>query len=66
MSDAFPIDDASRTKEQIAELEAERTKGYTERFKSVPKFTCSDCPLTPTCYFAFDWYNTDGDCLAEK
>lgn len=29
-------------------------------------FTCDDCPAKNTCDFAFDLYNTDGDCLAEK
>jgi len=28
--------------------------------------TCEDCGLNGTCEFAWDLYNTDGDCLAEK
>lgn len=28
--------------------------------------TCQNCPINDTCEFAFDPYNTDGDCLAEK
>lgn len=28
--------------------------------------TCQDCGLNGTCEFAWDHYNTDGDCLAEK
>ncbi len=30
------------------------------------KYTCDDCPAAATCNYAFDDYNTDGDCLAEK
>lgn len=29
-------------------------------------FTCADCPLVKKCVFAYDPYNTDGDCIAEK
>lgn len=28
--------------------------------------TCWDCTSKDTCEFAFDAYNTNGDCLAEK
>lgn len=28
--------------------------------------TCNDCPNKKTCPFAFDPFNTDGDCLALK
>lgn len=29
-------------------------------------FTCSECGAAPVCPLAFDYYNTDGDCLMEK
>jgi hypothetical protein len=32
----------------------------------IQDFTCYDCPLYRTCDLAFDPYNTNGDCLAEK
>lgn len=32
----------------------------------VHAFTCDDCPARHKCELAFDPYNTDGDCLAEK
>lgn len=32
----------------------------------IEAFTCDECPAKKTCQFAFDPYNTDGDCLAEK
>jgi MoaA/NifB/PqqE/SkfB family radical SAM enzyme len=30
------------------------------------RYTCNDCPDKEVCEFAFDLYNLDGDCLAEK
>ena len=30
------------------------------------KFTCFECGAEPTCPYAWDHYNTNGDCLAEK
>lgn len=29
-------------------------------------FTCDTCDHAPRCLYAFDAYNTDGDCLASK
>lgn len=31
-----------------------------------PKFTCDGCPHAPTCEYVYDFYNTNGDCLALK
>lgn len=28
--------------------------------------TCVSCGAREECEFAYDWYNTDGDCLQEK
>lgn len=28
--------------------------------------TCDLCERNETCEFAFDWYNTNGDCLESK
>lgn len=30
------------------------------------QFTCADCSLVKKCVFAYDPYNTDGDCIMEK
>jgi hypothetical protein len=30
------------------------------------RLSCLDCSSWRTCEYAFDPYNTDGDCLAEK
>lgn len=37
--------------------------GYTQ---TVDVFTCANCDIVKQCEFAFDPYNTDGDCLADK
>jgi hypothetical protein len=29
-------------------------------------FTCDNCKAAPRCKLVFDWYNTNGDCIAEK
>ena len=40
--------------------------GYDEFYKWDRTFTCDHCISVHKCVFAFDAYNTDGDCLAEK
>lgn len=35
-------------------------------FIPIERYTCYDCCLWQSCEFAFDLYNTDGDCLMEK
>jgi len=30
------------------------------------KYTCDECSITRTCTLAYDLYNTNGDCLADK
>lgn len=32
----------------------------------VSSITCEDCPHNDDCEWAWDLYNTDGDCLAMK
>ena len=32
----------------------------------IDSMTCSKCASSETCEYAFDAYNTDGDCLAIK
>ncbi len=49
----------------MAEIEV----GSRERMKEIMKgqnCTCEGCPSEETCEWAYDPYNTDGDCLAEK
>ena len=37
-----------------------------EDFLILEKCTCSKCSGAKTCEYAFDGYNTNGDCLAIK
>lgn len=58
--------DPERTAEQLAQMRAEteeqlRSYGYTDIV-----FTCSTCVYAPTCEYAYDGYNTNGDCLQDK
>jgi hypothetical protein len=52
-----------RSDEETATL---RTRLVQEYGLGDMPFTCDQCPARNTCDFAFDLYNTDGDCLAEK
>lgn len=51
----------------------EQVKAAVEKglAKDITSFTCYDCPMAlpskdARCPFAFDLYNTNGDCLWEK
>ncbi len=35
-------------------------------FAHPTKLTCTNCPRLHTCEYAFDPYNTNGECLADK
>jgi hypothetical protein len=50
-----------RTDEEVAALRAE-----VQTFIGIDAFTCDDCPSRFVCEWAFEPYNTDGACLAEK
>lgn len=45
---------------QALKYEIERQEIHFE------EFTCAHCGEVETCEFAFDLYNTSGDCLMEK
>ena len=47
-------------------MEAATRKYLYENYEYDETFTCKDCPARFTCEWAFDPYNTEGDCLAEK
>lgn len=57
-----------RTEEQLAELRAKSVEESKNEFdqEGIKVFTCDDCTLKAKCYFTFDWYNTNGDCIASK
>jgi len=46
---------------------AELDRGMERLLKETcPNYTCRSCGLADSCEYAFEYYNTDGDCLAEK
>lgn len=44
------------------------TEYFSQNRESPKKVTCDECPHSTktACPFAYDGYNTDGDCLADK
>jgi len=52
-----------KTREDIPEFIIEY---YNKRGIDVDSLTCIDCEGNEDCEFAFDPYNTDGDCLRMK
>ncbi len=61
----FPFLDEERAAEQLAEIRAHVVEKFSEAY-GITEFTCDQCSAVRTCEYAFDPYNTDGDCLAEK
>ena len=51
----FPLDESVKIK-----------KESDKHFKDKKNLTCDTCFKTKECIFAFDLYNTNGDCLAMK
>lgn len=43
-----------------------KEQGVDEEWEHSAHYTCDDCPIVLKCQFAFDQYNTNGDCLASK
>lgn len=54
----------------MIELESEQIKSRLPLIKfkdiSLEEYTCFNCPESLNCEYAWDDYNTNGDCLAEK
>lgn len=61
-------DDKPLTRAEADELREFALAAYKEHHDDqvLPKFTCSTCVFLAWCEFAYDLYNTDGDCLASK
>jgi hypothetical protein len=49
-----------------AQLEQDRAIAVGHHGEPEGGFTCDNCGSVSYCALAFDWYNTNGDCLAEK
>jgi hypothetical protein len=61
LDDPPPYRPRKRSGEELSAIRAQVVQEWGER-----SFTCDRCQARHTCEFAFDLYNTDGDCLAEK
>ena len=46
--------------------EHRKTQGSKDVYEPAEHYTCDDCPSVMECKYAFDDYNTNGDCLASK
>jgi len=60
-----------RTDAELSTLRKEAVRtGYHKNYPGAPSepgfFTCDDCSLVRACGWAFDPYNTLGDCLFDK
>lgn len=50
---------------RTARMQELKSSEFWPTFKD-KTFTCDGCGFVSKCVFAWDAYNTDGDCLAEK
>ena len=58
---------ASFAQVDLLTTERNQLKRDNDYFVQLKKgFTCNTCTAATTCAFAWDLYNTNGDCLAEK
>jgi len=55
-----------KTDEQLEKIKKRAIKFFKKRYKYTPDFTCDDCDARSRCQYVYDFYNTDGDCLAMK
>jgi len=60
--------DMPRTKEELHEIRKKAMMELTTMYRTcfVPEISCDNCSGVSTCMLAYDLYNIDGDCLAEK
>lgn len=68
-SDELDDDGFYKVPRTFLEMEAARRQGLQQLadFGLEDKtLTCDECACFAVCPWAFDLYNTDGDCLAEK
>ena len=62
----MPLSDELPQPTDIAKKVAEFTEEARANSLTFAAITCEACPHNATCTHAWDLYNTDGDCLAEK
>lgn len=56
--------DAALSPEELQDYR--RVMGHLHGGAPDTVYTCDDCGAAPHCTLAFEPYNTDGDCLADK
>jgi MoaA/NifB/PqqE/SkfB family radical SAM enzyme len=52
--------------ERLRAKQLQKTRTEVAALFDIEQFTCDDCPRKHECQWAFDAYNTNGDCLADK
>lgn len=52
--------------QQVIDNQIKAVKEEVKAEEPEPELTCVECPSVKNCEFAYDSYNTNGDCLAEK
>ena len=55
-----------RSEQELQKLREEMVRELGRLGIMYSYITCDDCPQRHTCPYAYDPYNIDGDCLAEK
>lgn len=69
MNNQWPFDQ-NWTEAQLVDIRKKSIEDYAKHVAPIHegnmKFTCDDCPDRFVCDLVFDFYNTDGDCLASK
>ena len=58
--------DQVRVALQIVNDDVRKSYGKSPEKIAAVEVTCENCGCNDNCEFAFDLYNTDGDCLMEK
>ena len=56
----------TRTEEELKKLREKMVEKPAEMGIRFSYITCDSCPHRYECPYAYDPYNIDGDCLAEK
>lgn len=60
------LEDGNVIFEEVEEEEKTDIITYLPFKPGDARCTCTDCPINGNCMYAWDDYNTDGDCLLEK
>jgi len=55
-----------RSEQELQKLREEMVRELMRMGIRFSYITCDGCPQRYTCPYAYDPYNIDGDCLAEK